>query len=102
MQSFGSECRGSAALIALVLITAVVSTSVASAAPRGAGAAGCAERIAEFETIIESDHKTGNVAASVYRRITAELQPVKASCAAGQGATANARLSVIKSRHGYR
>ncbi|MCC7346002.1 MAG: hypothetical protein IT538_01275 [Variibacter sp.] len=52
--------------------------------------------------MIDADNQTGNVNASVYRRMVAELAPIKSTCAAGQTSAANARLAALKSRHGYR
>jgi hypothetical protein len=67
-----------------------------------AAAAGCGSAIAQFETIINSDAKTGNLNKGVHRRIVAELSSVKASCAAGRDADASRALAALKSRHGYR
>lgn len=77
-------------------------TAPAFAAGTGGGASGCALPIAEYEAVIDADKQTGNLNASVYRRIVADLQPVKASCAAGQTAAANSRLVAVKARYGYR
>ena len=68
----------------------------------GTAAAACGGAISEFETIINSDAETGNLNKGVYRKIVAELGPVKANCAAGRDAEASRALSAIKSRHGYR
>jgi hypothetical protein len=64
--------------------------------------AACAGDIAEFEKIAASDAETGNLNKSVYRKITAEMTAVKASCAAGHDAEAMHGLSAVKSKHGYR
>lgn len=61
----------------------------------------CANLIAEFEAVINNDAETGNLDKSVYRRIVAELTPVKRSCAAGHDAEAGRALLSVKSRHGY-
>jgi hypothetical protein len=68
----------------------------------GAASAACGGAIGEFETIINSDAETGNLNKGVYRRIVAELGPVKANCAGGRDAEASRALAAIKSRHGYR
>jgi len=68
----------------------------------GGACAACAGAIAEFETIIDSDAATSNLNKGVYRRIVAELAPVKANCAGGRDAQASSALATIKSRHGYR
>jgi hypothetical protein len=64
--------------------------------------AACSGDIAEFEKIAGSDAATGNLNKSVYRRIVAELGPVKTHCAAGREAEATRGLAAVKSRHGYR
>lgn len=71
------------------------------AAGCSSASAACADAIAQFETIINSDVETGNLNRSVYRRIVAELGPVKAKCAAGHDAEAMRGLGPVKSRHGY-
>jgi hypothetical protein len=71
-------------------------------ASAGAASAACGGAIGEFETIINSDAETGNLNKGVYRKIVAELGPVKANCSAGREAEASRALSAIKSRHGYR
>jgi hypothetical protein len=68
----------------------------------GAASAACGGAIGEFETIIGSDAETGNLNKGVYRKIIAELGPVKANCSAGRDAEAARALTAIKSRHGYR
>ena len=67
----------------------------------GVASAACASAIAEFDAIISSDAETGNLNKSVYRRIVAELAPVRRNCAAGRDAEAGRALAAIKSRHGY-
>jgi len=67
----------------------------------GAASAACGDAIAEFETVINNDVETGNVDKSVYRRIVAELAPVKRTCAAGHDAEASRALAAVKARHGY-
>ena len=79
---------------ALAAITLLYSSAVASAA--------CLSALAEFEAIITSDAKTGNLNKSVSRRIAAELSSVQATCAAGRDADAIRQLGAIKHRFGYR
>ena len=67
-----------------------------------AASAACGGAIGEFETIISSDAETGNLNKGVYRKIVAELGPVKANCSVGRDAEASRALAAIKSRHGYR
>jgi hypothetical protein len=67
-----------------------------------AGPSGCLGPIADYQVVIDNDQKTGNVNPSVYRRIAADLEGAKASCAAGRASEANARLAGVKSRYGYR
>jgi hypothetical protein len=66
------------------------------------GPSGCAGPIRDFHGVIENDASTGNLAKSVHARITAELELVKASCAAGREADATRQLAALKARHGYR
>ena len=68
----------------------------------GSASAACSGDIAEFEKIASSDAETGNLNKSVYRKITAEMASVKATCAAGHDAEATRGLAAVKSRHGYR
>ena len=84
----------SARVTFLAAVMVLVSAVSASAA--------CGPAIAEFESIIDSDLKTGNVAKRVHARVVSELGPVKATCAAGRDAEATRALAAIKSRHGYR
>jgi hypothetical protein len=67
-----------------------------------AGPAACAQPIAAFETVIDSDVKVGQLNRSVYQRATADLASVRASCAAGQAGQAVSALAAVKSRYGYR
>lgn len=64
--------------------------------------AGCTSRIAEFEAILASDERTGNLNTSVYRRAVADLERVSAACDAGDAARADSRLAAVKARYGYR
>jgi hypothetical protein len=66
------------------------------------GAPGCGGAIAEFRALIDRDRSTGNLSPSVHRRAAADLEGVKAACAAGRSAEANSRLAAVKSRYGYR
>ncbi len=69
----------------------------------GGGAPGsCGPAIAEFQAVMDNDQKSGNVNQSVYRKVVADLDGVKAACAAGRTAEANNRLVAIKARYGYR
>jgi hypothetical protein len=67
-----------------------------------AASAACQNSITEFEAIIASDAKTGNLNKGVSRRIAAELTSVQATCAAGRDADAIRQLGAIKHRFGYR
>jgi hypothetical protein len=66
------------------------------------GAPGCGLPISEFEGILDSDRRTGNINAGVYQRATADLQGAKASCNGGRIAEANSPLATVKARYGYR
>jgi hypothetical protein len=65
------------------------------------GPAGCAGRIADFQAVIDSDEETGNLNTPVYRRAVADLDGVKAACAAGHVGEADSRLAAVKARYGY-
>ena len=65
-------------------------------------AAACGTSLAEFETAIANDARTGNLNKGVHRRIVAELTGVQAACVAGRDAEALRQLGVIKHRFGYR
>ena len=82
------------AIPALAAIILLCNSAVASAA--------CQKALAEFEAIITSDAKTGNLNKGVSRRIAAELTGVQATCAAGRDADAIRQLGAIKHRFGYR
>jgi hypothetical protein len=84
-------------LIAIPALAATVlfgNSAVASAA--------CQNALAEFEAIITSDAKTGNLSKGVHRRIASELASAHATCAAGRDADAIRQLGAIKHRFGYR
>ena len=66
------------------------------------GAPGCGAPIGDFQAVMDNDQKTGNVNQGVYRRVIADLEGVKAACAAGRVDEANNRLAAVKARHGYR
>jgi hypothetical protein len=66
------------------------------------GAPGCGLPIAEFERILDSDRRTGNINAGVYQRATADLEGAKAACSGGRIGEANSRLTAVKARYGYR
>jgi len=84
-------------LIAMSALTATVLFGNSAAA-----SAACQNSIAEFEAIIASDARTGNLNKGVSRRIAAELTGVQATCAAGRDADAIRQLGAIKHRFGYR
>jgi hypothetical protein len=62
----------------------------------------CGSTLTEFEAIIASDAKTGNLNKGVQRRILAELSRAQAACIAGRDAEALSQLGAIKHRFGYR
>ena len=82
------------AISALAAIVLLGNSTTASAA--------CLSALAEFEAIVTSDAKTGNLNKGVSRRIAAELTGVQATCAAGRDADAIRQLGAIKHRFGYR
>jgi type IV secretory pathway TrbL component len=74
-----------------------VSTTAATASAAG----GCAAEVGQFRAVIDSDNATGNVNASVYKRMAAEVDRAAAACAAGRDAEARTALSGTKRRYGY-
>ena len=71
----------------------------------GSGAtafAACGPALSDFQSIIDSDVKTGNLNKSVYTRISAELARARSACLAGRDAEATNQLGGIKHRFGYR
>ena len=84
-------------LIAIPALAAIILLSNAVVA-----SAACQSALAEFEAIITSDAKTGNLNKGVGRRIAAELTGVQATCAAGRDADAIRQLGAVKHRFGYR
>jgi hypothetical protein len=64
--------------------------------------AACAAELAQFRAIVDDDVKTGHLAASVHRRIAAEIDRAAAPCAAGRDAEARRMLAATKARYGYR
>jgi hypothetical protein len=64
--------------------------------------AACGPALSDFQSIIDSDVKTGNLNKSVYTRINAELTRVRSACVAGRDAEAMGHLAGIKHRFGYR
>ncbi len=67
-----------------------------------AGGAGCAGEIARFREVIDDDRRTGNVAASVHARLSAEVDRAAGACAAGREPDAVRQLAAAKARFGYR
>jgi hypothetical protein len=67
----------------------------------GSASAACSNAIADFEKIVSSDVKTGNLNKSVHKRITDELFRAQQACIAGREAEASNALAAIKRRHGY-
>ena len=101
MRGFLAEVRGrmqgvnmSGRMTILAALTWFGSCAVASAA--------CGTTLAEFETIIASDAKSGNLNRGAHRRIVAELEKAQATCVAGRDAEAIRQLGAIKHRFGYR
>jgi len=64
--------------------------------------AACGTALSDFQSIIDSDVKTGNLNKSVYTRITAELARARSACLAGYDAEAMTQLAGLKHRFGYR
>src|SRR5688572_24865456 len=62
----------------------------------------CAGPVAEFQSVIDNDVATGNLAKGVHGRVTTDLAPIKAACGAGREADATRQLATVKARYGYR
>ena len=84
-------------LMEIPLLAAIVLAGGARVA-----AAACSTSLAEFETVIANDARTGNLNKNVHRRIVAELTGVQAACVADRDAEAMRQLGAIKHRFGYR
>jgi hypothetical protein len=67
-----------------------------------AGPPGCAGPISDYLRLIDSDAETGHLNPGVYNRLRTDLDPVKATCAAGREAEARNQLAALKARYGYR
>lgn len=88
-------CAGSGANVP------ALGTGAAGPADSTAGATSCGGAIAHFEKVITADADTGNLNQSVFKRVVADLAPVKASCSAGKDAQARAQLASVRARYGY-
>jgi hypothetical protein len=75
--------------------------STPAAAPVAPTGGGCSGEIGRFRAVIDSDNATGNVNASVYKRIAQEVDRAAAACASGRDAEALSALSATKRRYGY-
>lgn len=64
--------------------------------------ASCSGPLDDFQKVIWSDVKTGNVNRSVYDSMAADLSRAAGACAAGQDGEALAILRATKAKHGYR
>lgn len=65
-------------------------------------ASSCAGPLNDFQKVIWSDIKTGNVNRSVYDAMAGEMSRAATACAAGQDSEALAILRATKAKHGYR
>lgn len=81
----------------MTILAAAIWLGGCAAAP-----AACGSALAEFEMIINSDVKTGNLNKGVHRRIVTELSRAQAACIASRDADAIRQLGAIKHRFGYR
>jgi hypothetical protein len=61
----------------------------------------CTERYDRYQTVVEADHRTGNVNEPVYAEIERELSRAAAACAAGQDGEALSLIHQSEARHGY-
>lgn len=92
-------------LFSAFIAAAVAACTQTSAGPPAASPAvapaGCSGSIAQFRAVIDSDNATGNVNASVYKRMTAEVDRAAAACAGGRDAEAMNEIRATKARFGY-
>lgn len=107
------SCAASAAALSLAGCNASAPAPQAAAPPARASAtnpaiganlpagASCAAAIDRYQKIATSDYKTGNVNASVYKQIEAELTKASAACAAGKDGEALALVHASERKHGY-
>jgi hypothetical protein len=77
-------------------------TIVVRQAPDYSGHPDCSHAIAEFDEIIDSDVRTGNLNRSVHTRIKGDLRTIRSGCKTGNGVDAMRQLSAVKHRYGYR
>ena len=61
----------------------------------------CTDLITRYQTILDSDHRTGNVGDSVFAQIEHELTDAAAACSAGQNGQAMALVHASEDKHGY-
>jgi hypothetical protein len=73
----------------------------AGAAAPMPGGTGCASQIGRFRTVIENENRVGQVNASVYKQVVAEVSRAEVACSAGKDAEAQRMLAATKARHGY-
>ncbi len=64
-------------------------------------AAGCQDRIAFVQSVIDNDRKVNFIGKEVYEVMNADLESARKACSAGDAGKANAIISGTQSRHGY-
>ena len=77
----------------------IATAMLLAAAP--AYAAGCQDRIAFVQSVIDNDRKVNFIGKDVYAAMSADLESARKACAAGDSGKANAIISGTQSRHGY-
>lgn len=76
-------------------------SDVAARSFQMAAGEGCADVIARYRAVSDSDGASGNLARSVYTLVKKEIAAADAECAAGQDAQARAAIIESRRRHGY-
>lgn len=61
----------------------------------------CTGKINRYQSVLVSDHQTGNVNDSVFAAIEQELTDAAAACSAGHDAEALHLIRASEERHGY-
>jgi hypothetical protein len=62
----------------------------------------CAAELTRWQTVLERDLKTGNVAKSVHDRAMADIAAIRPVCQSGQDAQAMRQITAAKAKYGYR
>lgn len=81
---------------------AATPSTVTPASFRMPEGSGCKGEVDRFRAVMDNDQQMGQVNASVYKKVSAEIDQASAACAAGKDGQAVAMINASKARHGYR